>query len=528
MISFLVFCFFSALYLLTPNQIFSFDAVTNAIACESNELIRWFHPNHPLYPFLGVLWYRLEKLWGYHGFAIYSLARFNSLLMAGSLALLHWGLKDEIGKARAAAWVIFLGVTYACWHYAVDGRAIGASVFFSSLLVTSLIRFSKRATLKYHHTVHLGFLSSLYILCHGIAIFHVAAIAGWLLMRSRFNNEKRLNYDQAGLYLLTVAIVVSSFYLGVYAVAVKPWGSFSFLSWAVGYAGYEGEGKILESGFWFKNGNDFIDGIWRGWAQALVHSGTSFTLNFFTIFFALGLLGALFYSLTQFRKQKKERRLLALTLGAWGVFISIFLTLWSPGQEGFRLHILVPWIVMAALLTAHLKPVEWVVGSSAALVFWLNFSYTIVPASFIQNNSGYQILSEIQTHLQPGDVLVCGQSGIPGIEVLRPYFFPEIKGGSITGRLFAYKEKTLDPLIGNLVRKQTEGHHIYFTPDIFDPAVQQAIEGQFLLRKGEMAEFANRFEIKNSFPVSSQLQITQVEFKPARPVLPVGRQAGGS
>jgi len=54
-----LFIVFLCVYLLTPNQLFSFDAVTNAIACEAGEPIRWFHANHPLYPFLassGITW----------------------------------------------------------------------------------------------------------------------------------------------------------------------------------------------------------------------------------------------------------------------------------------------------------------------------------------------------------------------------------------------------------------------------------------------------------------------------------------
>src|SRR5689334_7974490 len=108
MITGIVFFLFFGLYFLTHNQIFSFDAVTNAIACDSNELIRWFHPNHPTYPFLGILWSRFERSLSYGGYSIYSLARFNSILMASGLSILFLVLKKEVGKGRALLWISFL------------------------------------------------------------------------------------------------------------------------------------------------------------------------------------------------------------------------------------------------------------------------------------------------------------------------------------------------------------------------------------------------------------------------------------
>jgi hypothetical protein len=164
------------IYYLTANQIFSFDAITNAIAAESNEPIRWFHANHPLYPALGVAWFRLERLLGYSGFAIYSFARFNSLLVSAGCGILFLSLARRISSAAAASSALFLAFCFGVWAYAVDGRAIGASFFFGCLVLAAAVHLSSRRTIKVGEGVLLGVLSSLYVLVHGIAIFHIPAL----------------------------------------------------------------------------------------------------------------------------------------------------------------------------------------------------------------------------------------------------------------------------------------------------------------------------------------------------------------
>ncbi len=132
---FTLFVPFLILYRYTANQVFSFDALTNALACETNDPIRWFHANHPLYPFLGMVWFRLERMAGYTGYSVYSLARFNTFLMASALGIFAATLSRRIGREPAIFLTFLLGVTNAVWEFAVDGRAVGASVIFTVCVI---------------------------------------------------------------------------------------------------------------------------------------------------------------------------------------------------------------------------------------------------------------------------------------------------------------------------------------------------------------------------------------------------------
>jgi hypothetical protein len=178
----LIFLFFLVLYFFSTNQIFSFDAVTNAIACESIEKIRWFHPNHLFYPFAGVFYYKFERVFGYTGLSLYSLARFNSILTSAGLAIYFYSLSNRVGKSVALLTTLFLGFTFSVWHYAVDGRAVGASVIFSILVVRQLMRMDAKRPSTFPDIAWLSIFSTATILFHGISIFHVPAVALFICM----------------------------------------------------------------------------------------------------------------------------------------------------------------------------------------------------------------------------------------------------------------------------------------------------------------------------------------------------------
>lgn len=495
---------FLLLYRLTTNQNFSFDALTNAIACESNEPIRWFHPNHPLYPSLGVFWYRLECLFGYRGYAIYSLARFNTILMSAALGILWFSLSRDMGKGRALASVFFLGMTFGLWHYAVDGRAVGASVFCSVLVIVFLLKLRRLTTLPTKDIIALGFFSSLLSLMHGIAFLHVFPIFIWLL-------RKQKNWLHGIVYLITVAFILTITYVGIFYFVVKPLGPAHFFSWALGYAGFNGADHALQSGFWLQNISNLAAGLLTGWVNVFMvsplFSGGPFFATVVGIFILFGFLVA-FFQVSH--RPSYDRELIFLLIG-WGGLVGFFLAFWSPGQEGFRLHVILPWTVAAALCLPKSNILKWFGGVGGAILFCVNFTYAMYPNSFIENNVEYRTLLEIQMRLKPGDLILAGQSGaVPGLEVLRPYFFPEILGGTITGRLRAFRETNLETLYQRLILKSAQSAKVYFSDDLFDHKSQTEIEQSWGLKPGEVAAFAGKFERREFFSLSNGTQIYHV------------------
>jgi hypothetical protein len=496
----LFFLGFALLYAFTTNQNFSFDAVTNAIACEADERIRWFHPNHLLYPFIGVLYFKLERLIGFDGYAIYSLARLNAWLMAGGLTLMAAAVSRRVTLGPALLGSGVLGVTYACWHYGVDGRAIGASVFFGAAIVWLLFQLDERRHAGPFDAALLGCLSALYVFVHGIAIFHVLPVVWFLCIRSERDPRLKLLTT----YLGTFGVLVVSGYVAVYSLLrlQEP-----FFSWSLGYAGHDSASRALDSQFWVTSAQAVLGGLWTGWRRALMFDLGDPVSRIFS--HVAGVVIALVLGAAAPRLHKRSDPLLSALL-VWGFLVTLFLAFWSPGQEGFRLHVFVPW---GAFLIAELttKKARWATFIFGALLFYFNFTGPIVAQGDIKRNEGYQLLSELKSHIQPGDVfLAAGPADIPNIEVLRPYFFSDVNGGTLIGRLYAFKEDSLEPLKQRLVVQEAAGRKIYFADSLWSGDVQRSIEVDRGLRPGTLEQFMKTFSKSDSFRLSNGLTVYRV------------------
>lgn len=481
--------------------------MTNAGACETRQTFRLFHSNHLLYPFLGSVWYHIEKLFGYKGYAIYSLARANAILMSAALALFTFALSRVSGKSLTALATLCLGATYSVWHYAVDGRAIGASVFFSVCVIAAMLHYETQKKLTRRPILVLAGLSALTALVHGIAIFHVVPVAWWLKRKTK---EARVPV----LYLTAVGGVLAGFYVAIYA-AIHGRSVADFIRFTLGYAAFKGSDKILESGFWANDLASATVAFWNGWARAICavppfSSGRIVADGLALLTLLLLLCG---FRLGWTADNPQEELIQALV--GWGILIGAFLLFWSPGQEGFRLHMLVPWWSAAVLGGLSRPAIRWAFGILAAVLFGLNFSYAMYPAAFIENNVGYQVLSAIEPHTKPGDVVIsAGTETIPNIEVLLPYFFPHIRGGGVSGRLMAFGETSLEPLRTRLMQQLQEGARVYFADDMFEEYVQQQVEHRAGLQGGAMKRFVEGFVPSEVIALPNHHLLVRVEKKP--------------
>lgn len=498
------------LYWLTTNQVFSFDAITNAIACETNEPVRWFHPNHLLYPFIGVVWYRLERLLGYDGYAVYSLARLNAVMMGAAMALFFSALRRRVSFDLAIAATLFLSFTFAVWNYAVDGRAIGASVLFGVLVARYLLRLEDKVAGPHHLTV-LACLSVLYVLVHGIAIFHVLPVAAWLVMSTTRSDR----YRNAVLYLEYVLLGLLLSYLAVFLSFWRYYPNRDFLSWALGYAGIGGWSKAMESNFWSFQFGEILRGLWIGWQHAFYPIGEEvrwvirLPAIFISITFA-ALVGASFFV----SPSKGRARVTEYSFLWWGTLVISFLAFWSPGQEGFRLHALIPWTIAVVLVYADALIIKWFFIGFAGLLFGFNFTGPIYRNTSLANNLGYQILKNVNGRLNPGDIFLCGRADVvPGIEVLLPYFFPHVEGGTLRGRLFAYREPDLHPLAFRFHYKLMQGNKIYVADDLMAPEVQQDLEKRFRLPENAILSLLNSFEIEPAFALSNGHRVYELKHR---------------
>lgn len=424
--------------------------------------------------------------------------------MAVSMGILFLTLSKRIEKLKAAAVVLSLAFSYSVWHFAVDGRAVGFSVIFSILMIQFLFDFNNQKEITRNHIIIAAGFSSLIAFAHGIGIFHVIPIFWWLMHKDK---------KYACSYLILTGGIILATYVTVFHLFVRPEHPIPFLSWAMGYAGFGGTSEIFQSTFWIKDYGQLLSGLWKGWNYSffkpiLTGHGSE---ELISILFGGIALAALVGGIKKY--MSSPHCLPAILLG-WGGIVTLFLAFWSPGQEGFRLHVIIPWAVALALIFKDSKYYFKCLALFTALIFTSNISGPIYHAASIQNNTGYQMLLTLQTLIKPGDTFISARGGfIPDIEVLRPYFFPRIKGGTIQGRLMAFRETSLSPLKQRLQELQAEGHSIYMASDVFNKDIQTQIEKEQGLKEGEFIKFLENMFPQETHELNNEKQFFRVDLR---------------
>jgi hypothetical protein len=279
----------------------------------------------------------------------------------------------------------------------------------------------------------------------------------------------------------------------------------------VGYAAFNGLSKVAHSPYWMVHPVGIVSGLWFGWTEAFLF-GRNHGRPLYLASQAVGVyaLGVTLASVVRMKKRKasSEARLFNLFF-QWGLLVTFFLAFWSAGSSHFRLHVVVPWIVAWTIAFARSEKFFRAQFLLTGLLFILNFSTVLYPEAFLANNVGYKLLGEIRSHLRPGDLYICSRQGVPNIHGLRPYFFPELNGGTMEGRLFEFHERSLDKLLSSLRQKLAQGRLVYFGGDLLDPEVQVAIEQEFHLLPGEAAQFFQKFKLSEAFRLPNGTRVFQ-------------------
>jgi hypothetical protein len=321
-----VFLFFLPVYFLTMSRNYSPDALMNALAAESGDAPRWFHGNHPFYPFIGVLWYKVERLFGYNGYAMASMTRLNVFLSVAGLSLLARTLCRFLNPISSVVVVFFLGSLLCIWHPAVDVVAIGAAIPFTMVVIVYLAELMDRRALSWLSIGILSCLSALLTLVHGIAIFHIFVVTAWLFLRIKPYDTKA-----ALRYFVGAVGAVGFAYVFIYVVVVRVHYPLGFLRWAIGYAAYDGVANTGKSPYWGFQSLAILQGLWRGWINAFISSDANGGTAFFAA--ALGVLSAIITALSFVLVRKKSPAVRAFfwMLVAWSAGMTMFLAVWCPG-----------------------------------------------------------------------------------------------------------------------------------------------------------------------------------------------------
>ncbi len=392
MIAFLAFAFPLALYLSFPSSLWNFDGVACAAALELGQPTYFFHSNHLLYGFLGVLFWKWIGMPLGLSRALPALQLFTSLLASFGLVGLYRLLQPLLeNRWHAFLLASALAGTAAFWVWSVEAQVYALGFAALAWATFVLIHYE-----HHHKYIFVGILHGAAVLGHVMHILWTIPALYWIgrnlkAVRQYFAFLLLMTFIP---YLLVVGLVVMP---GRDSRRVLIWlkGSVGLTpdrSWAWHWPGWNGPWVWLRS---------TVPTFWGSfWPYG--KTSTAPWLWFLTI-----VSVACFLCLLIGGSQRKSERLTSFSW-IWLAVYGLFLSTWEPATLCYRMTDVLPVGILLALGLRRWRPVFQVV---LALLFLgstltVNFVSRILPMHQPDQNAVYQETIMLSKMTPPNSVYV--------------------------------------------------------------------------------------------------------------------------
>ena len=413
-----------ALYLLTPNRQYQFDALDYATAAKTGTHL--FHPHHVLYNAFGWLICRLVP-----GEPLRILATVNAIFTVAAAVLLARVVgraTGSTGLGRAAA--VGYALTHGAWYMATAVEVYPISIFGEMVALTAVLETPARragrppaaadepvrgASLCWILVAGLG--SAVGMLFHQTALFSVPAIA-WIVWQ-------RQGLSRALVYLAVAGLATG----GVYVAIAAHEGAHSLtdlLRWLTAYA----HTAQFSTGTWGGGLNPMkMAGAALGIVGTFVFPSFVWNIQPFSGFrpgaaeitpLALSAAAVVLFVTLMLRARKggpapTEDKPLRRALALWWVSHAVFTVWWESVNFEFWLMALAPFVFWLAL---RLKPVVRENKRRAWLALALfgagNLAITFIPDTLRSHNGWLSIVELVDAHGRDGDIVYSNEPAVDG------------------------------------------------------------------------------------------------------------------
>ena len=405
----LVFLGIPLLYFIFLPVSYSFDGTVFSHmlrgALLKNDWLGIVQVHHLLYFPLSFMSYRiLEALFNYQVLEFFHLQLFSMFFGVATLFLIERLLKKMgLDLLLRLAGVTMVAFSYAFWLFSVDAEVHIPGLFFT-MAGMYLLLFRPAKSLPMTGAA----------LCFALAAgFHLTNV---LIVITVF------------LYMLAARASWRSFarFFGVYAAALLLMhGAYSLLS------GNSIPG-ILQARF---AGIDPYTGYAITWTRAISWSTIQASLASVRSALATGPAGAAtllaagclaLLALGWGRPGTEAKRRFRQALSYWALPYLVFFSVWDPGNIEFKIHVIVPLLLLVAVSLSGLKPL--LARSAAAILviglLAVNLIFGIQPQSRITANTDYQVARAIRRSTpENAQVLITGKfTGYGYGKIYIPYF----------------------------------------------------------------------------------------------------------
>jgi hypothetical protein len=390
-----------------------------------------FHPNHLLYNAGGYAAWKVARQFDRNIRALAVLQLTNSILAAGSVALL-FRLMIEAFRSRyiAACFSLIFAFSATWWKFSTDANSYISSVFF--LLVTSFTILPRETTSDRPNIVVPAFTYAASVLLHQLAVlFYPAAVLGIWYRRRRIAPLIQFSL-MAGLMTLTAYYAAFYFYRDTYHAA-------KFADWLTWHSS--------DSSFSFDFGRNLLAAaishvrVFVGGRLALVRQSWG-VLMALAIAASAGCTAIMFQRLRGLSISRplidaKDSPLVRVAAAWIGAYL-VFLLFWLPNNSFYRLFYL-PAVILIAGAVANSQKGDGrqrhqALASAAGFLFFFNFAFHIYPQAQIAANPLLEPAISMQKVWSQGAVVYWDVFNSNNTTVM--YFNPRVVWKGLWGRVW--------------------------------------------------------------------------------------------
>ena len=212
----LLFIFVLTIYLLFPlkcrlNYGHGQDANENSWWLERDLCV--YRLKDVLYPFLGVSFYKIWKIFGWQKGGMFPLQVISAIFGAGGVIIFFFLVKT-IFRSKGMSFIasIFLAFSYAYWYFSIEATNTIPSLFFLFSAVLLLFRSPEDDVLKF--PIYISIFHSMSMFIDVLSFLTVPAMAYGIFLFTK--GKKRRKIIRALIYLITFGLISTSihFYMG--------------------------------------------------------------------------------------------------------------------------------------------------------------------------------------------------------------------------------------------------------------------------------------------------------------------------
>ena len=409
----LIFVVITVIYLAFPTRVYYWDGITFAQAIEDASSLNpsLVHPNHLIYNFVGYIFYKLLRVFGFELRAVTALQILNSLLSAACAGVMFVILSETLRSLYLSVCLTLLFAFSATWwRFSTDANAYIPSVLFVLLSFYLVLPNHKARPLLLAVT----FFISLAFHQLAVVMFPVLALGVYLQDGQHSLKRRALN---GVLFSTVAAVLIVAAYAYFFNVATGSFDVGRLLSWTASYSPdadtkfnfwsnlqYSLRGQVR---LFFGGRFNLLRGLWN--PLIIVLLACLILAVLWVLFEALKKLLRV-RGLSEFRLESQQKTVLLLSLLWTGLYL-VFLFFWLPQNTFYRVFYLPGLILLLGLALSSFKHKASRSRGLAAFVVAVvlaNFLFLIYPFSHVEKYPPLAFALQMNREWPAGTVIYYG------------------------------------------------------------------------------------------------------------------------